>query len=310
MTQTLNGKTVFITGASRGIGLAMAERFARDGANVVIAAKSDEPHRFLPGTIQETVAAVEAAGGRGLALKLDVRDADAIEAALAKAVDHFGGLDVLVHNAGAYWLKPTRDFSTKRHDLVFAINERAFFLLARAAYPYLCRADNPHILGLAPPLDLNPVWFMNSSAYTVSKYAISLYALGWAAEWRQEGIAVNTLWPRCGIYSPSAVLHGGDDLVGELRKPGIMADAAHGIVTQSSRAFTGRHCIDDSFLYAQGVTDFDRYAMEPGRPLVKDYMVPASDVPPPGVRLSENRLYDFSTGELLPGAEVGMAGKA
>jgi citronellol/citronellal dehydrogenase len=287
----------------------MATRFARDGANVAVAAKSDQPHRFLPGTIHETVQAVDQAGGRGLAIALDVRDEAAIEAAVALTVDHFGGLDVLVHNAGAYWLKPTREFSTKRHDLVFDINERAYFLLARAAYPHLCHSDNPHILGLAPPLDLNPVWFMNSSAYTVSKFAVSLYTLGWAAEWKREGIAVNTLWPRCGIYSPSALIHGGKDLVGEFRKPEIMADAAHEIVTSPSREFTGNHCIDDSLLFARGVTDLSQYAMVPGHPLVRDYMVPADDLPPPGVELTNNRLYDFTTGELLPGALVGMAGK-
>ena len=306
---TLKDRTVFLTGASRGIGLAMAKRFARDGANVVVAAKSTAPHAHLPGTIGDTVAAVEAEGGRGLAIALDVRDAAAIEAAIARAVAHFGGLDVLVHNAGAYWLQPTRDFSLKRHGLVFPINERAYFLLAQAAYPHLCRSENPHILGLAPPPDLNPVWFMNSSAYTVSKYAISLYTLGWAAEWREEGIAVNTLWPRCGVYSPSAVIHGGEELVKEMRRPEIMADAAHGIVTAPSREFTGRHCIDDSFLYEQGVTDLAQYAMVPGHPLVRDYMVPQDDEPPPGVELSDNRLYNFRTGELLPGAAIGMAGK-
>ena len=305
----LNNRTVLITGASRGIGLAMAKRFAKDGANVVVAAKSDQPHRFLPGTIHETVEAIEAAGGRGLAIALDVRDADAIEAAIATTVEHFGGLDVLVHNAGAYWLKPTAEFSTKRHDLVFDINERAYFLLAKAAYPHLCESENPHILGLAPPLDLNPVWFMNSSAYTVSKFAVSLYTLGWAAEWKEEGIAVNTLWPRCGIYSPSAVIHGGEELVSEFRKPEIMADAAHGIVTSPSREFTGNHCIDDSFLYSRGVTNLDQYAMVPGNPLVRDYMVPLQDQAPPGVELADNRLYDFVTGDLLPGAQIGMAGK-
>lgn len=303
----LKDKTVFITGASRGIGLAMAKRFAADGANVVVAAKSDQPHRFLPGTIHETAEAVEQAGGTSLAIKLDVRSEQAVAEAIEQAADHFGGIDVLVHNAGAYWLKPTVEFSVKRHDLVFDINERAFFLLAQAAYPHLCRADNPHILGLAPPIDLNPVWFMNSSAYTVSKYAISLYALGWAAEWKEEGIAVNTLWPRCGIYSPSAVLHGGEDLVAEFRKPEIMADAAHGIVTKSSREFTGQHCIDDTFLFENGVTDFEPYAMQPGHPLVPDYMVPRNSPPPPGVKLTKNRLYDFTTGELLPGAAVGMS---
>lgn len=306
----LKNKTIFITGASRGIGLAMAKRFACDGANVVVAAKSHEAHRFLPGTIHETVAEIEAAGGRGLAIKLDVRDEDGINAAMEEAVAHFGGIDVLVHNAGAYWLKPTAEFSSKRHDLMFDINERAYFLLAKAAYPHLCKSENPHILGLAPPLDLNPVWFMNSSAYTVSKFAVSLYTLGWAAEWKPEGIAVNTLWPRCGIYSPSAVLHGGEDLIAEFRKPEIMADAAHGIITSPSREFTGNHCIDDSFLYERGVHDLEQYSMQPGHALVRDYMVPQDDLPPPGVQLTENRLYDFSTGALLPGAQVGMAGKS
>ena len=306
----LQGKTVFLTGGSRGIGLAMAKRFGADGANVVVAAKSDAPHRFLPGTIQEAAEAVRSAGGDALAVKLDVRSEEEISAAIADAVGHFGAIDVLVHNAGAYWLKPTVEFSTKRHDLVFDINERAYFLLARAAYPHLCRSENPHILGLAPPLDLNPVWFMNSSAYTVSKYAVSLYTLGWAAEWKDAGIAVNTLWPRCGIYTPSAVLHGGEDLIAEFRKPEIMADAAYAIVTKPSREFSGNHCIDDTLLYDNGVRDFDQYAMRPGHALVRDYMVPQESEPPPGVALTRNRLYDFTTGELLPGADVGMGGKA
>ena len=305
----LNGKTVFITGASRGIGLAMAERFAADGANIVVAAKSDTAHKFLPGTIHETAKTVEKAGGNALAIKLDVRIEDAVNAAIQKAAEHFGGIDVLVHNAGAYWLKPTAEFSVKRHDLVFDINERAYFLLAKAAHPHLVKADNPHILGLAPPLDLNPVWFMNSSAYTVSKFAMSLYTLGWAAEWKDDGIAVNTLWPRCGIYSPSAVIHGGEELVKEFRKPEIMADAAYGIVTKPSREFTGNFCIDDTFLYENGEIDFDKYSMQPGHPLVLDYMVPQDMKPPPGCTYTANRLYDFTTGELLPGAQVGMAGK-
>lgn len=305
----LNDKTVFITGASRGIGRAIAERCAADGANVVIAAKTVEPHRFLPGTIQETAVAVTEQGGKALAIQLDVRDETAIGIAIEQAIERFGGIDVLIHNAGAYWLKPTAGFSTKRHDLVFDINSRAYFLLAKAAYPHLCKSDNPHVLGLSPPLDLNPVWFMNSSAYTVSKYAMSLYTLGWAAEWKDDGIAVNSLWPRCGIYSPSAVIHGGEDLVKEFRKPEIMADAAYGIVTKPSREFTGNHCIDDSFLYENGTTNLDQYAMQPRHPLVPDYMVPQDVAPPPGVELSKNRLYDFVTGELLPGAQVGMEGK-
>jgi len=305
----LKGKTIFITGASRGIGLAMATRFAADGANIAVASKSETAHKFLPGTIHATAAAVEEAGGSALAIKLDVRSEKEIRAAIERTARHFGGIDVLVHNAGAYWLKPTAEFPVKRRDLVFAINERAYFLLAQAAYPHLCKSDNAHILGIAPPIDLNPVWFINSSAYTVSKFAISLYTLGWAAEWRKEGIAVNTLWPRTGIYTPSAVIHGGEQLVREFRKPDIMADAAYGIVTKPSREFSGNFCIDDTFLYENGVTDLERYSIEPGHALVPDYMVPKDSAPPPGVTLTSNRLYDFSTGELLPGAQVGMAGK-
>lgn len=308
---TLKNKTIFITGASRGIGLAMALRFASEGANIVVAAKSDEAHKFLPGTIHETVKAIEAAGGQGLAIKLDVRSEKDINAAITQAAEHFGGIDILIHNAGAYWLQPTAEFMTKRHDLVFDINERAYFLLAKAAYPYLCKSDNPHIMGLAPPLDLNPVWFVNSSAYTVSKFAVSLYTLGWSQEWKPEGIAVNTLWPRCGIYTPSAELHGGKELVSEFRKPDIMADAAYEIITSDSREFSGNHCIDDSLLYARGHTDLEHYSMVPGSALVEDYMVPQDIIsPPPGVKLTPNRLYDFSTGELLEGSKVGLANKS
>lgn len=306
---TLKGKTIFITGASRGIGRCMAERFARDGANIAVASKSVEKHKFLPGTIHETAAAIEEAGGKALPIECDVRDAQAISNAVARTGEHFGGIDVVIHNAGAYWLKPTVDFSVKRHDLMFGINERAYFLLAQAAHPFLSKSENPHILGLAPPLDLNPIWFMNSSAYTASKFAMSLYTLGWAQEWKEQGIAVNTLWPRAGIYPPSAVIHGGEELVKEFRKPEIMADAAYRIITKPSKEFTGNFCIDDTFLYENGVTDFDQYAMEPGHPLVMDYMVPSSVVAPPGLKFSRNRLYDFFTGELLAGSEVGMKGK-
>lgn len=307
---SLQNKTVFITGASRGIGLAMALRFAADGANIVVAAKSDEAHKFLPGTIHETVKAIEEAGGKGLAIKLDVRNEADINAAIVTAAEHFGGIDILVHNAGAYWLQPTAEFTTKRHDLVFDINERAYFLLAKAAYPHLCKSENPHILGLAPPLDLNPVWFMNSSAYTVSKFAVSLYTLGWSKEWQAEGIAANTIWPRCGIYTPSAELYGGKELVSEFRKPEIMADAAYEIVTSNSREFTGNHCLDDSILYERGCTDLEQYSMVPGSALVEDYMVPQDVSPPPGVKLTPNRLYDFNTGELLAGSKVGLSNKS
>ena len=306
----LQGKTIFITGASRGIGLCMAKRFAADGANIVIAAKTVEPHKFLPGTIHETAAEVEKLGGQALAIQMDVRDADSIAQGVAQAAEHFGGIDVLVHNAGAYWLKPTAEFSVKRHDLMFGINERAYFLLAQAVYPHLLKSDNPHILGLAPPIDLNPIWFMNSSAYTVSKFAMSMYTLGWSQEWKKEGIAANTIWPRVGILSPSAVLHGSEELIKAFRKPEIMAEAAYKIITKPSREFTGNFCIDDTFLYENGETDFDQYAVEPGQPLVQDYWVPSSVVAPPGTELCANRLYDFHTGEILAGAEISTGGKS
>ena len=306
----LQDKTIFITGASRGIGLSMAKRFAADGANIVIAAKTVEPHKFLPGTIHETAAEVEKLGGKALAIQMDVRDADSIAQGVAQAAEHFGGIDVLVHNAGAYWLKPTAEFSVKRHDLMFGINERAYFLLAQAVYPHLVKSDNPHILGLAPPIDLNPIWFMNSSAYTVSKFAMSMYTLGWSQEWKPEGIAANTIWPRVGILSPSAVLHGSEELIKAFRKPEIMAEAAYQIITKPSREFTGYFCIDDTFLYDNGETDFEQYAVEPGQPLVQDYWVPSSVVAPPGVKFCPNRLYDFHTGEILPGAEISTGGKS
>lgn len=306
---SLKGKSILITGASRGIGRCIALRFAADGANIAVASKTVKPHQFLPGTIHETAVEIEKAGGRALAIEMDVRDADAITRGVNQTAEHFGGIDVLIHNAGAFYLKPTAECSVKHHDLMFAINERAYFLLAQAAYPHLIASDNPHILGLAPPLDLNPIWFMNSSAYSASKFAMSLYTLGWAQEWKGEGIAVNTLWPRTGIYSPAAVIHGSEALIKEFRKPEIMADAAYGIVNKPSRSFSGKFCIDDTFLYENGVRDFDQYAVEPGHPLVPDYMVPNSIVAPPGLAFSRNRLYDFYTGELLPGAQISTGGK-
>lgn len=287
----LKDKTVFITGASRGIGLAIAVRVAREGANVVICAKSASAHPSLPGTIHTTAEAVVAAGGQALPLVVDVRDETSVQAAVASAVAQFGGIDICINNAGAFWMQPSMETTLKRHDLLFGINERGTFLVTQACYPHLCRAGNPHVLNLSPPLDLKPVWFQHTSPYSVSKYAMSLYALGWAAEFAPMGIAVNTLWPRVGVETPAALVHGGEDLRAEFRKPEIMAEAALRIITKPSREFTGNFCIDDSLLYAEGERDFDQYSVVPGAALVPDYFIPADSPPPPGVTLSRFRLY-------------------
>lgn len=290
---SLKNKTLFITGASRGIGLAIAQRAAREGANVVIAAKSGEPHPTLPGTIYETARLVEAAGGASLPLLLDVRDEASVVAAVEKAVSRFGVIDICINNAGAFWMQASPDMTAKRHDLLMDINERGTFLVTKACHPHLCRAENPHILNISPPLDLRPVWFQHTSVYSVSKYAMSLYALGWAAEFAGAGIAVNTLWPRVGVETPAALVHGGNELRGEFRKPSIMAEAACRIVSKNSREFTGNFCIDDTFLYGEGERDFDQYSVVPGAALVPDYFIPADSLPPPGVKLSKFRLYDI-----------------
>ncbi len=288
---TLAGKTIFITGASRGIGLAMAERFAHDGANLILTGKTLSQHASLPGSLQATAERVRAAGGQALALAMDVRDEGSVRQAAEQGAEHFGGIDVCVNNAGAFWLQPSMQTSFKRHDLLFGVNERGCYLATQACHPYLRQAANPHILNISPPLDLRAVWLQHTSPYTVSKFAMSLYALGWSRELAAEGIAANCLWPRTGIESPAALFHGGEELRGEFRKASIMADAAHAIVSKPSREFTGHFCIDDSLLYAEGVRDLDAYSVVPGAVLVPDYFVPASCSAPPGVRLSTFRMY-------------------
>jgi citronellol/citronellal dehydrogenase len=285
---SLKGKTVFITGASRGIGLAIALRAARDGANIAIAAKTVEPHQRLPGTIYTAAREVEAAGGQALPLVCDIRFEDQVLAAVAKAIETFGGIDICVNNASAISLTPTEQTDAKRFDLMFAINTRGTFLVAKACIPHLRKAENPHILMLAPPLDVKAKWFERHLAYSITKYGMSLCVLGMAAELKSDGIAVNALWPRTTIATAAVNnLLGGDAIMRRSRKPEIVADAAHLILTQSAKSFTGRFVIDDTFLYeAGGVTDFERYRVDPSVELAPDFFVPDDSRPPPGVRLA------------------------
>ena len=281
---SLQGKTLFITGASRGIGLAIGLRAARDGANVVIAAKTAEAHKHLPGTIYSAAAEIEAAGGQALPLTVDVRDEASVLAAVEAAVARFGGIDICVNNASAIQLTGTLATDMKRYDLMHQVNARGTFLVSKACIPHLKQAANPHILALSPPLDLSPHWFGPHVAYTMAKYSMSLAMLGMADEFREDGIACNGLWPRTGIATAAIefALTGKDGLA-HCRTPEIMADAAHAIFTSPSRELTGRFLIDDSFLYAEGERDFDKYRVDPTKPLMPDFFVPADSVPPPGV---------------------------
>jgi citronellol/citronellal dehydrogenase len=272
---TLSGKTLFITGASRGIGLAIAERAARDGANVVVAAKSNVANPKLPGTIHTAAAAVEAAGGRALALQVDIREEEQVVAAVARAVETFGGIDILVNNASAIWLRGTADTPMKRYDLMHQVNSRGTFLCSQACLPYLRKAANPHILMLAPPPSLDPKWFGPHVAYTIAKYGMSLCVLGMAEEFRNEGIAVNALWPRT-LIATDALNMIPDVSTANARTPAIVADAAHAILTTPSRQRTGRFLIDDEVLAATGRVDFDAYAVSPGQPLLPDLFLDAS----------------------------------
>lgn len=281
----LEGKTLFITGASRGIGLAIGLRAARDGANVAVAAKTAEPHAKLEGTVYTAAAEIEKAGGKALPLVCDIRDEAQVEAAVAATVAKFGGIDVCVNNASAISLTPLEKTDFKRVDLMFAINARGTLLTSKCCLPHLKTSANPHILMLSPPLDMQPQWFAGHVAYSIAKYGMSLAVLGLAAELKEAGIAVNALWPRTTIATAAVNnLLGGDKLMRMSRTPAIIADAAHLIVTQPSRAFTGNFCIDDTLLHdLGGVTDFEGYRVDKAMPLAPDFFVPADSVPPPGV---------------------------
>lgn len=269
MAGSLRGKTLFITGASRGIGAAIALRAATDGANVLIAAKSAQPNPKLPGTIHTVAAEVEKTGGRALALKMDVRDEQSVHAAVEQAVTHFGGIDILVNNASAIWLAGTADTPMKRFDLMMSVNLRGTFLCSQAALPHLLKAQNPHILNLAPPPNLAPKWFAPHTAYTISKYGMSLCALGMAAEFAGR-VAVNALWPRTVIATAAIGMLGGRVLPEQCRTPQIVADAAHAILTRDHQQCSGRFLIDEDVLREEGMTDFSRYAVKPGTALLPD----------------------------------------
>jgi citronellol/citronellal dehydrogenase len=271
---TLKGKTLFITGASRGIGKAIALRAAADGANVIIAAKTAEPHPKLPGTIHSAAEEIEKAGGRALACVVDVRKEEEIQAAVARGVAEFGGIDILVNNASAISLTGTIDTPMKRFDLMHQVNTRGTFACSQACLPHLVKAENPHILNLSPPLHLEERWFAPHVAYSIAKYGMSLCVLGMAGEFRSKGVAVNALWPRT-VIATAAVqnLLGGDETIRGSRKPEIMADAAHVILTRPSREHTGEFLVDEDVLRGAGVTDFDRYQTVPGAPLLPDFFL-------------------------------------
>jgi citronellol/citronellal dehydrogenase len=271
---TLKDKTLFITGASRGIGKAIALRAARDGARIVIAAKTAEPDPRLPGTIYSAAAEIEAAGGQALPVIVDVRDEAQVQAAVAQAVAHFGGLDVLVNNASAIHPHGVLQTPAKRYDLMMDINMRGSFICAQACLPHLLKSANPHVLSLSPPISLAPRWLGVHPAYTMSKYGMSLLALGVAEEFRDRGVAANTLWPRT-LIATSALNIAAPGLVARARTPEIMADAACWILTQPSRQLSGRSFLDEDVLRGAGVTDFDGYAAQPGGALELDYFVEA-----------------------------------
>ncbi|MGJ0391386.1 MAG: SDR family oxidoreductase [Methylocystis sp.] len=274
MTASLRSKTLFITGASRGIGLAIAKRAARDGANVAIVAKSVVENPKIPGTIYTAAAEIETQGGKALALPCDIRFDDQVAAAVDKTVETFGGIDILVNNASAIDLRGVDLLDMKRFDLMHQINARGTYLCCKLALPHLRKAENPHILTLSPPLDLDPKWFAPNLAYTIAKYGMSLVTLGLARELAREGVAVNSLWPETAIATAAVGnLLGGEEIIKRSRKPEIVADAAHAVLTRPSRACTGNFLIDVQVLAQEGITDFTPYAVDPAYEAVLDFFL-------------------------------------
>lgn len=281
----LKGKTLFITGASRGIGLAIGLRAARDGANVAIAAKTAEPHPKLPGTIYSAAEEIEAAGGKALPLLVDVRSEEAVVDAVNKTVETFGGIDICVNNASAISLTNTVNTDMKRYDLMNQVNTRGTFLVSKTCIPHLAKSDNPHILMLSPPLDMEEKWFAPNVAYTIAKFGMSLCVLGMAGELRSKGIAVNALWPRTTIATAAIeFIVGNDSLMRASRKPDILADAAYTVFTKPSKEFTGNFLVDDTFLAENGVTDFDQYRVDPTQDLAPDFFVPDDSIAPDSLK--------------------------
>ena len=269
---SLNGKTLFISGASRGIGLAIALRAARDGANIAIAAKTDKPHPRLPGTIHTAAEEIERAGGSALPLVVDIRDPAQVAESVAATVDRFGGLDICVNNASAIQLTGTLETPIRRFDLMHQVNGRGTFCVSQACLPHLLKADNPHLLMISPPLNLNPRWFKNHLAYTMAKYGMSLCVLGMAAEFAEHGVGVNALWPRTAIATAALKMLPGVDPA-YCRKPEIMADAAHAVLTRSAAATTGNFFIDDEVLAAAGVSDLTSYAIDSDKTPYPDFFL-------------------------------------
>jgi citronellol/citronellal dehydrogenase len=281
---------LFITGASRGIGLAIALRAARDGANVAIAAKTEQPHPKLAGTIHTAAEDIERAGGKALPLVVDVRDEAKVKDALAQTARRFGGIDIVVNNASAIAITPVSNTDMKHFDLMHQINARGTFMVSKWSIGYLERAANPHILMISPPLDMKEKWFAPHTAYSMTKFGMSLVVLGLAGELRPKGVAVNALWPRT-IIATAAVqnLLGGEAMMQRARKPEIVADAAYGIFAKPAREFTGRFLIDDNFLAENGMTDFDRYRVDLTQQLAPDFFVPDEITPPANVSIGVRR---------------------
>jgi citronellol/citronellal dehydrogenase len=270
---TLKGKTLFITGASRGIGLAIALRAARDGANVVVAAKTSEPHPKLPGTIHSAAEEIQKAGGQALPLMVDIRYEDQLQAAVKQTVERFGGIDILVNNASAISLTGTLETPMKKFDLMFGVNVRGTYATTQACLPELLKAKNPHVLTLSPPLNMKPKWFQNHVAYTMAKYGMSMCVLGMAEEFRGQGVAFNALWPRTTIATAAVNMLGGQEMMEASRTPEIMSDAAYAILTRDSRSCTGNFFLDEDLLRENGEKDFDKYLVKPGTQPLPDFFI-------------------------------------
>lgn len=271
--RSLAGKTLFITGASRGIGKAIALKAAADGANIVVAAKTAEEHPSLPGTIHSAAAEIEAAGGKALALQVDIRDEEQVKRAVAQAAETFGGIDILVNNASAISLTDTASTAMKRFDLMMSVNTRGTFLCAQACLPWLNKAGNPHILTMSPPLSLEPKWFAGHVAYTIAKFGMSMCVLGMAEEFKPAGIAVNALWPRTIIDTAALAMLGGAIKPENCRTTDIVADAAHAILTRDAKSCSGNFFTDEQVLAEEGITDLARYQIDPSGKLIIDLFV-------------------------------------